>query len=327
MEPAENQGRSNSRTSLSKIETLKLLNDSIDRLEQSIKEIQDDSATIPSSESIDTLLTTTQKIADVTNPPVAKETKATVVSPPAIAPAITTPSAPKVPQQSPPQSPVKTNVQKKRNLTWIIVAVTAIAVAIVTVFWLWLPSQPEIVSAPLEPTVSDVSSDISPNIAPTSEGTLPREPSVTTATDLEVDTDLEEPVATPEVLIPSELEAPGRFKNLKLVEIAPKLDFSPEQTLIANLEGKIADLTQDYPADLIQSVEVDLPENSLLVKVTDNWYELTPSRQTQLANKILQRSRNFSFERLHLEDNSGTLVARNPVIGEEIIVVQQEKAE
>ena len=72
MESAENreqprqgnelEGDSNS--SLSKAETLKLLNDSIDQIKQTIKGISEDSAPLPASDSIHTLSSTTQKLAD-----------------------------------------------------------------------------------------------------------------------------------------------------------------------------------------------------------------------------------------------------------------------
>ena len=57
----DNEPEDNNDPSLSKIETIALLNDSIDRLEQTIKSLGENSAPIPSSDSINTLLNTTQE--------------------------------------------------------------------------------------------------------------------------------------------------------------------------------------------------------------------------------------------------------------------------
>ena len=61
---ADNDSEDNQDSSFSKIETIALLNDSIDRLEQTIKSLSENSAPMPSSDSINTLLNTTQELAD-----------------------------------------------------------------------------------------------------------------------------------------------------------------------------------------------------------------------------------------------------------------------
>ena len=134
--------------------------------------------------------------------------------------------------------------------------------------------------------------------------------------------DVETPI---EITIPPNLESPGKAKNLKIVTIEPKLSFTPEQTLIANLRTKVAQLSQDYPAELVDSIEVDLTHNSLFVKVTDRWYELDESDQNTISNEMLQRSRQYNFQQLKLLDSSGILVARNPVIGREIVILEREQ--
>ncbi|MEO0686961.1 MAG: hypothetical protein AAFY76_18430, partial [Cyanobacteria bacterium J06649_11] len=123
------------------------------------------------------------------------------------------------------------------------------------------------------------------------------------------------------IVIPQELTSSGRAKNLKMVAIKPKLNFTPEQSLVAVLETKISALTDAYPQNFVQSVLIDLPASSLLIRVTDDWYDLDESARNNLGNEILERSRAFRFQTLELRDNSGTLVARNPIIGDNIIVL------
>ncbi len=350
MESAENreqlrQGNElegNSNSSLSKAETLKLLNDSIDRIKQTIKGISEDSAPLPPSDSIHTLSSTTQELADAViakpipnSAPIAEATVAqeaeAQTKPAAMTATSALPPTEKRSSVQPKQQPVKKN-PKKQIFSLIAVGVAAIAIVVVAIFWLWLPRQQSNLSSISEPTTTETiaNPDLTADSAletPSIEQQLNNSP-----TDLEripVETPVapepiseSEPLVTP---IPQDLESPGRAKNLKMVTIKPELNFTPEQTLITALETKVSELTQEYPSELIDSIKVNLSQNSLLVKVTDNWYELDESRQNKLANEILKRSRNLSFSKLEFKDNAGTLVARNPVIGSQIIILQNSK--
>lgn len=351
MESAENQEQpifdqepeGNSDSSLSKIETIALLNDSIDRLEQTIKGISKSSAPIPSSDSINTLLATTQELADAvtsvpenTPPPDELEetspTTAKTKSEPEMAEMA---ASPKVSQNNSDQEPKElkgTKVKKKQNVTWIIIGITAIAIILAAILWFWLPRQPAIISSSestpdfttnLENSESarEQPKVITPSIdAPALSDNLPL--TDLSSADDSINLVPEDPT---EIVIPDNLESPGRAKNLKLVKIEPKLELTPEQNLVAAIKTKITKLIQDYPTELIDSAQVNLRQNSLLVNVTDEWYELSESRQNKIANEMLNRSRQFSFQQLELKDNTGTLVARNPVIGEEIIILQNSR--
>lgn len=352
MESAENQAQPNldptseSKISppLSKTETIALLNDSIDRLEETIKKISQDSAKIPSSDSINTLLTTTQALEDSVAPPSeVKVSQSEPVSTKQAAP-IQQPVAQKTTKRSPAQAPVAkipvSRVQKKNNLGLSVIVVTAIAIAIVTVFWLWKPPVIANLFPKAEPTPKvAVNLDTIPEESPVTPSINASENlnnslnnSENTSDNIQV-SDLPpkiEPIAEPiedvvETIIPPELTAPGKPKNLKMVTIKPELNFTPEQNFIATLETKLAELAQDYPSEFIKNIQVNLPESSLVVEVTDNWYELDELRQNSLGNDMLQRSRGLSFKKLELKDRLGTLIARNPIIGDKIIILQSEK--
>ena len=343
MESAENRKQPMSNNELgndvlSKTETLKLLNDSIDRLEQTIEAISQDSATVP-SDSIKTLTTTTQELADAVTfaPPEPESTlPETKIEPAPIEAKSAPPKVKTFPKQTEPLTEVK--AQKKKSLILITICVAAIAIAIVAVFQIWLPKQQStissasesIASAP-EPTITEPNLNsqldraletplLEPKPQDNSQSDI--EPIVEDLPTANEPTVESEPIAE---IIPPDLESPGRAKNLKMVEIEPKLSFTPEQTLIAALQSKVANLTQDYPSEAIASVRVDIPQSSLAVEVTDSWYELSESEQTKLANEMLRRSRQLDFTKLELKDSEGTLVARNPVIGEKIIILQNSK--
>lgn len=361
MESAENQGQSpkanqqeaesSDSESLSKIETLKLLNDSIDRLEQTIKGISENSADdLPSSDSISTLVSTTQKLADdvATPAPVANETPAEETesepAPQEIKP--TSPQAMETPlveeQDQAKEEKTVVNHQKKQNFSLIALVLGAIAIVIIAIFWLWLPQQQTSLSSIPETLTTEIIPDnevnpdlegiktpvINPEVnIPETNNLETSLDSTTVENDLSADTEIvdSELETPPETSIPQDLAAPGRAKNLKIVTVQPELTFTPEQTLIAVLQTKVAQLTKDYATDFVDSIKVDLLQSSLLVKVKDNWYEMNESRQNKLANEMLKRSRNLNFTKLELKDSTGTLVARNPVVGDQIIIIQSSQ--
>ncbi len=374
-QPQANQpaAASNDVSSLSKTETIKLLNDSIDRLEATIKGIKDnDSNKLPSSDSIDKLVTTTQKLADaVASPPsipqpapIVPETPATQVksepAPPEQPPEqtkTTTPSPTATTPKPPTIKQLKQQTGRKKlkqpNIGLITMGIIALVIAIAAVVWFWLQS--EEINFASSPSATEIITNNETNPKPEVVNPLVINPETNTdspksevvnppAINPETNTDnpkpdkivVKNPPATLEttdseanapttISIPPDLTSPGRAKNLKIFTIEPELTFTPEQTLVAALQGKIADLINKDEADIVNFIKVDLPTSSLVVEMKDNWYELNESRQNKLANEILQRSRKLNFSKLELKDSQGTLVARNPVIGEQIIILQGNK--
>jgi chemotaxis protein histidine kinase CheA len=366
MESAENQAQPNADQEsesisppLSKTETIALLNDSIDRLEETIKKISEDSAKIPSSDSINSLLSKAQELEKaVTSKSKVKGAKPES-KPQQVTPPVQTPKAPS--KKAPNSTSVKASAPKasqKKNLGLIVIGVTAIAIIIVTVFWLW---KPQVISN-LFPKTEPAPTEVAINLAPTPEPfpeTFPEKspgkspanssinaPGISDQVDPKIDNNINNNIDTKNpqdlateiepsaesteeeaiaITIPPELIAPGKPKNLKMVTIKPELNFTPEQNLIAALTTKLGELAQDYPSEFIQNVQVNLPDSSLIIQVTDGWYELEESRQNSLGNEILQRSRAFRFDKLELQDKMGTLIARNPIIGENMIMLQNKK--
>ncbi len=349
MESADNREQPTASNELSKIETLKLLNDSIDELEEVIESINASASNnLPPATAMNTLVATTKKLATaVTNPP-------TVTPTPVAPPQSTTPLQEAVSSSqevSSPQEAIKTKplaakasqipnkAPKNKTLGLIGIGISAIAVIIVAVFWLWLPNHPMVFSVNSQSTDTEIvttTDEINPE---RTEGTeisktplispeqIPTEiPSNTNTSEESLTADgenleLESPA---EILVPQDLVSPGRSKDLKVTIIEPEqLQLTPEQTLITALQTKVAEILKDYPEDLLNSVEVDFGQHSLVVKVSDLWYELNESRQTKLANQILERSRKLDLTKLELKDIRGTLVARNPVVGNQVIILQK----
>jgi hypothetical protein len=104
----------------------------------------------------------------------------------------------------------------------------------------------------------------------------------------------------------------------------PKPELSPEQSLIAAIQDQVTGITTQYPEGLVLSVEANFLGSRLMVKMGDDWYKLNPSRQDKLVNSILERSRKLDFRKLEIVNSQGTLLARNPVVGNKMIILKRE---
>lgn len=102
---------------------------------------------------------------------------------------------------------------------------------------------------------------------------------------------------------------------------APKL--TPEQYLVVAIQNQIADITNQYGGGVIESVQVNFPGSMLVVQLSNDWYDLDEAEQDELANKMLQEAHNLDFKKLEAVDGEGVLLARDPVIGSEMIIMQR----
>ncbi|AUT01640.1 hypothetical protein CLI64_15295 [Nostoc sp. CENA543] len=103
----------------------------------------------------------------------------------------------------------------------------------------------------------------------------------------------------------------------------PRIELTPEQRLIAAIETQVAEISDAYVSGIIESIQANFRSSSLTVKIKDDWYNLPESQQNQLAADILQRSQELDFAHLEIIDSQERLVARNPVIGTEMIIFQR----
>ncbi|CBN59312.1 MULTISPECIES: hypothetical protein [Kamptonema] len=118
-------------------------------------------------------------------------------------------------------------------------------------------------------------------------------------------------------------------EETKPVEIAPPSPpkLTPEQNLIATIQNQVDELTNQFNNSLIESIQVNLFSNILAVKIGDDWYNLPESEQNQLANQMFQQAQKLEFRKLEIANSQGKLIARSPVIGSEMIILERKKAE
>ena len=326
--------------SLSKIERIALLQNTIDQLETVVEGLSADSAIdLPLDDSINTLVATTEKLSSA----VANPAKPEASEPP---PPSTTPvdTATTISPQTPPKTVAETPQQKafaaktarpvnqtaRKNQRVLIGVIAAVAIALIAVLLFWLPQrssslqpQGEVSQTKQPETEIVVSGDRVTAETETTEETSTKSIEVTPAEPRNADLEPEtiEPETILSVDIPAELIAPGKSQNLKVKTIESKIQLTPEQNLIAAIQTRVREITQDYAGDLVVSAEADLVNSNLSVQVSDFWYELDSLGQSELANEMLQQSRRLNFQKLAIKDSKNNLVARSPVVGETAIIL------
>lgn len=140
-----------------------------------------------------------------------------------------------------------------------------------------------------------------------------------------------EQVPTANITTPPELTAPAEAQP---VEIAPPpepeptptptVELTPEQNLIASIQNQIAEITDRFADGLIQSIQVNFQGSSLTIKVGNDWYNLKQSQQDKLATRMFERARELDFSHLEITDPQGTLLARSPVVGTEMVILKRQ---
>jgi hypothetical protein len=103
----------------------------------------------------------------------------------------------------------------------------------------------------------------------------------------------------------------------------PPLELTPEQSLIAAIQDQVAEITNRYANGLIQSIQANFRESRLIVNVSMGWYELSGDRQNKLADEMLKRAQELDFSKLEIADTEGSLLARSPVVGPNMIILQR----
>ncbi|MBD1923299.1 hypothetical protein H6F77_19800 [Microcoleus sp. FACHB-831] len=160
--------------------------------------------------------------------------------------------------------------------------------------------------------------EVAPPDASTPEVTLPdtQTPEVTPS-----------PIDTPKVPptgidTPPELTAPEQPEPVK---IGPPVttDLTPEQNLIAAIQNQVSEITSEYAEGLIQAIQANFQGSLLSVKVNNAWYNLSLAQQDSLASEMLQRSQELDFSKLEITDSQGTLLARSPVVGSNMIILKR----
>lgn len=122
------------------------------------------------------------------------------------------------------------------------------------------------------------------------------------------------------------LASPGAPQPVELTTPPPP-KLTPEQFLIVSIKNQIADITNKYGGGFIESLKVDFPSSLLIVELSNDWYDLSVEEQDKLANQMLQQAQDLDFSKLQVINSLGRMVARSPVIGSDMIILERSLLE
>lgn len=164
---------------------------------------------------------------------------------------------------------------------------------------------------PLAPVTAETISE--PQAEPETE---PETPEVPEAEPLNPGTEIDPGRLPPELITPKAAEPVGLMASTLTVE----------PSLTNSIRDRLAKLSKAYGEDLIGSVKANFAGSLLEVEVSDRWFQLESKYQSRLANKLLNQVQSLDFTRLEIRDSHGQLVARNAVIGSDMIIFNPWKA-
>ncbi len=130
-----------------------------------------------------------------------------------------------------------------------------------------------------------------------------------------------------EITLPSEEETISKQEQeippQELETTPPAIPLTPEETLIAAIQNQLGNIGDRTFPGIVESIQANFAGSNLTIKISNDWFSLEKKQQNELAAKILQRSQELDFTHLEITDLQGKLIARNPVVGTEMIVFKR----
>ncbi|MDJ0680650.1 MAG: hypothetical protein QNJ18_12385 [Xenococcaceae cyanobacterium MO_167.B52] len=342
--------------SLSQTETVKeQLRKTNEQLEGVIEELNKITVQqLPESSSLETLIQTTEELEgmisqaqnSIENPVIAAEKAADTVQ------------ETKLPQEESSEKSALTITSKTAKVPkfqpqrlLIIGIAAAIAISLMQIGLQFLPAQSQAIAETAPPEIAAeqpvVKKEVEKTIEPKSEPKktlIPEEIMITeTGSERRTEIQLIEPTQTtskkpPEVeVVTPEVKPEEKPPEVKVVTpevkpeekppevkvVTPTVPSTPEQKLIAAIEQRIAKIATSYEPELLTAIEADLKSSKLSITLDDQWYQTKSDRQDKIAYEILKRSRQLAFEKLIIQDKDGKLLARNPVVGNRMVILER----
>jgi hypothetical protein len=111
----------------------------------------------------------------------------------------------------------------------------------------------------------------------------------------------------------------------------PNRELTPEESLLVAIEKQFSEISvsvkntkdKNIVSQLIKPIVGNFRTSDLTLKISDVWYSLENSQQDKLAADILQRSQELNFTHLKIVDSQEKIIARSPVVGNEMIIFQR----
>jgi hypothetical protein len=97
----------------------------------------------------------------------------------------------------------------------------------------------------------------------------------------------------------------------------------PDQAFIDAIQAQLNDITSEYPDGIVQTLQVDLPRDLAIVRLNPIWYTIDDNQQDRLSDRMWLQARANHFGKLELQDLTGQMLARSPVVGQHMVVLQR----
>jgi hypothetical protein len=91
---------------------------------------------------------------------------------------------------------------------------------------------------------------------------------------------------------------------------------------LANIQAQLTSEVASVGEGLVTSVKTADTNRTLQISVGSAWDALNMADRQTVAQKLWGRSQKLDFKKFELLDNSNTLVARSPVVGSNVIILQ-----
>jgi hypothetical protein len=109
------------------------------------------------------------------------------------------------------------------------------------------------------------------------------------------------------------------------VSSEPKVN--PEQAFTQAIQSQLSDITSQYPDEIIQTLNIDIDRDRLVVQLNPSWYTLDDDRQNTLTDRMWLQAQSNHFTKLEIQDSQGITIARSPVVGKHPIILQRRSIE
>ncbi len=135
-----------------------------------------------------------------------------------------------------------------------------------------------------------------------------------------VDRSISTPSASPNQTIPQTEIAPSTPPN---PVSQPAEIQNPESSRRLQLRKNLDIIANSLVNQAIVSIRPS--GRNLTITLSDAWYRSTEDTQTKLTNSLLVTTQGQGYSNLRLEDTEGSLIARTPVVGEGMIILQRAR--
>lgn len=103
-----------------------------------------------------------------------------------------------------------------------------------------------------------------------------------------------------------------------------KTNLNSEQQLEEIIKNIVKKVTDKYEENLVGEIKINLSKNFLVIKLSNNWYNLTENQQKKIAETILKKVKKLDFEKLKITDNEDNLIARSAIVGDKMIILKSK---